>query len=88
VPDKISPVDKILCCGAIFFTVLLIMDSKWSPNDGQTFQVLSNLLSGCAAAFFARIKPTEKALPPETRQETTQVTKTVTPAAPEPEGGI
>lgn len=59
-----------------------------APNDGQTFQVLSNLLSGCAGAFFARIKPAEKALPPETRQETTQITKTIIPPAPEQQGSV
>ena len=56
----LDAVDKLLFCGIIFFTFMLIAISKWSPNDGQTFQVVSGLLTGFGAAFFARMKPTGK----------------------------
>ena len=53
----VEAVDKLLCGGIAFFTILLVAISKWSPNDGQTFQVVSGLLTGFSGAFFARMKP-------------------------------
>ena len=34
--------------------------SALAPNDGQTFQVISGLLTGFAGAFFMRIKAPDK----------------------------
>ncbi len=56
----IEAVDKMLMCGIFFFAMLLIAISKWSPGDGQTFQVISGLLTGFSAAFFARMSPQSK----------------------------
>jgi len=63
---RVEPIDRLLVAGIVFFTLLLIVVSKWSPNDGQTFQVISGLLTGFGGAFFARLKPPEKQVPPGT----------------------
>ena len=65
-PVKVETIDKLLLAAVLFFTLLLVAISKWSPNDGQTFQVISGLLTGFAGAFFARLKTTaDKKTPPE-----------------------
>jgi len=62
---KVETIDKLLLAGVLFFTLLLVAISKWSPNDGQTFQVISGLLTGFAGAFFARLKTgADKKTPP------------------------
>ena len=63
---RIDPVLLLLFLGMLVFTGLLLLISKWSPNDGQTFQVISGLLTAFSGAFFLRIKPkTEDKTPPE-----------------------
>jgi len=49
--------DRLLAFLVVFFTVLMILISKWSPNDGQTFQVLSGGFTGCLGALLARMTP-------------------------------
>lgn len=58
--SSIDPVDRLLFTAILIFVALLVGVSKVSPNDGQTFQVLSSLLSGFAGAFLARITPNKK----------------------------
>jgi hypothetical protein len=53
----IDPIDKMLLFGIVFFTGVLIYIARWAPQDGQTFQVVSGLLTGFSGAFFARLKP-------------------------------
>lgn len=57
ISKNIEPIVFLLFGGIIFFTLLLVAISKWSPNDGQTFQVVSGLLTGFAGAFMMRVKP-------------------------------
>lgn len=68
--SHVDPIMWLLFAGIVFFTLLLVAISKWSPNDGQTFQVLSGLLTGFAGAFFGRMKPSgapEPARTPEVK---------------------
>lgn len=53
----LEPVIKLLAGLIVFCLLLMVIVSKWSPNDGQTFQVIGNLLSGFAGALMMRIKP-------------------------------
>lgn len=48
---KLDPILKLLLGGIVFFTGVIIYTQKYFPNDGQTFQVFSNLLAGFAGAF-------------------------------------
>ncbi len=54
---KIDPVLLLLFSGVLAFTGLLIWVAKAFPNDGQTFQVISGLLTGFAGSFFTRLNP-------------------------------
>lgn len=47
----LDPILKLLLGGIVFFTAVIIYTQKYFPNDGQTFQVFSNLLAGFAGAF-------------------------------------
>lgn len=55
--EHIEPIMHLLFAAIVFFTLLLVAISKWSPNDGQTFQVISGLLTGFSGVFFGRLKP-------------------------------
>ena len=85
-PEKVTPVDKMLFAGILIFTVLAVVSCWFFPNNGALFQMLTDLVTGFAGALFMRLKPAEKALPPDTRQDTTQTTKTVIPPAAGPKG--
>lgn len=63
----IDSIDRLLVAAIVFFVVLMMVDSVWQPNDGQTFQVLTGLVTGFAAAFLARLKPPERHRPEESR---------------------
>lgn len=67
--NPFDPIIVLLAAGLVFFTVTLLGVAHWMSSDGQTFQVISGLLTGFAGAFFARIdprkKPTEPADAPE-----------------------
>lgn len=53
---KVEPVVWLLFFGTIFFAGLTILISKWSPNDGQTFQVVSNMAAGFFSCLMLRIR--------------------------------
>lgn len=48
---SLDPILKLLLGGIVFFTGVIIYTQRYFPNDGQTFQVFSNLLAGFAGAF-------------------------------------
>lgn len=77
--QKIEPIIYLLFGAVVFFSLMLVGISKWSPNDGQTFQCISTLVSGFAGALMMRVKPpdTRQPLPPGSTQvkETTSVTQ-------------
>ena len=54
---NIDAIDKLLFLGILIFTALLMIEAKFYATDGQTFQVISGLLTGFSGAFLARIKP-------------------------------
>ena len=54
---NLDAIDMLLFLGIVLFTALIMVIAKFYPNDGQTFQVVSGLLTGFAGAFLARIKP-------------------------------
>lgn len=56
-PNRLEPVLVLLAVMILFFTGLLVAMAKFFPTDGQTFQVISGLLTGFGGAFLARIKP-------------------------------
>lgn len=67
---QLEPVLLLLAAMVIFFTGLLIWSSTHLANDGQTFQVLSGLVTGFAGAFLMRVKPrADRPQEPETPPE-------------------
>ena len=58
--QKIDPVLKLLAWGILVFAGLVVAVSKWSPNDGQTFQVFSGVLLTLVGCFVGRIDPERK----------------------------
>jgi len=53
----VEPIDRLLYGGIMFLVLVLVGVSKWSPNDGQTFQVISGLLTTFSGAFVGRMVP-------------------------------
>lgn len=79
--ERVEPIVALLFGGLVFFTGMVFMCEHFYKDDGQLFQVISNLLSAFSGAFFMRIKArgTETPqVPPGT------TTATVTTAVPEP----
>ena len=70
-----DPVLLLLFAGMVLFTAMLIIVDKAFPNDGQTFQVISGLLTGFSGAFFGRLVP-QKEHPGETESRTTTTSET------------
>ena len=58
---KIEPVLYLLTFLVLVFTCSLFASEHFFPNDGQIFQVVSNLLSGFGGALLMRVKPAAKA---------------------------
>lgn len=56
---KLEPILLLLFAAMIFFTATVFIAEHFYPNDGQLFQVVSNLLSGISGAFLMRVKPPE-----------------------------
>lgn len=57
-PLVTSSTDKyLLLATTIFFALVLIAIDKLFPNEGQVFQVIANLTSGFAGAFFHALSP-------------------------------
>lgn len=54
--ERIEPVVWLLFGGTVLFAAMLVVVSKWSPDDGQTFTVLSGLTTGFASALMIRVK--------------------------------
>lgn len=71
----IDALDKLLFFGIIFFVFILIYLARFEANDGQTFQVISGLITGFAGAFFGRMKP---------KADTTKPDNVITFPAPTP----
>ena len=53
----IDPILLLLATLMIFFTAMLFICAVWLKTDGQTFQVVSSLLTGISGAFLGRIMP-------------------------------
>lgn len=71
---------RLLIGSIIFFVIALFYAEHRFPNDGQIFQVISNLVSGFAGAFLMYIKGqlgVAEPPAPGTRSETTTVTAKV-----------
>ena len=49
----------LLAAMVVFFTILLFVSARFLTNDGQTFQVISGLLTGFAGALLGRVKPAD-----------------------------
>jgi len=70
---SIDKVVYLLTFLVLVFTGLLIYVAKTSPNDGQTFQIVSGLVTGFSGALLMRINPKKLDDPPGhtiTMQET------------------
>lgn len=76
---QIDSILYLLAAMIVFFTALLFLSSIFLASDGQTFQVISGLLTGSMGAFLARVKPADPALPPPGSRSTVE---TITPPAP------
>ena len=55
VSTHLAEADRWLLACILFFSIILVLISKWSPSDGQTFQVIAQLDTGFAAAFLTRL---------------------------------
>jgi hypothetical protein len=75
---QVDPILYLLATLVLLFTILLFVSAKFLTNDGQTFQVMSGLLTGFAGAFLGRVKPPDPAnLPPGSKA--TASVETITP---------
>ena len=54
---RLEPVIMLLTGLVVFFSLLLIGVAVWMSMDGQTFQVISGLVTGFAGALLMRVKP-------------------------------
>ncbi len=54
---QLDPVLLLLAGMMVFFTGALFFVSTQLKTDGQTFQVISSLLTGISGAFLGRIMP-------------------------------
>lgn len=72
-PEPIEPIIWLLAFLVVLFAFMVIGVSKWSPSDGQTFQVTSGVLTTVLGAFVGRIMPGTniKKAPPTTNITTT-----------------
>ena len=57
IDGKVEPILLFLILLMIFFTGALFLAEWRFGNDGQMFQVVSNVLSAVAGAFIMRVKP-------------------------------
>lgn len=73
----IDPILILLCIMMTFCVVLLILIAIFLTNDGQTFQVVSGLLTAFSGAFLGRIMPDKNH--PNSTTVTTSLTQRVTP---------
>lgn len=65
-PEKVEPIIWLLAFMVTFFALLVVAISKWSPSDGQVFQVVSGMATTILGIFANRIMPAlSKKLPPE-----------------------
>lgn len=55
--EHIEPIIWLLAFMVCFFAMLVIGISKWSPSDGQTFQVVSGMATTILGIFANRIMP-------------------------------
>jgi hypothetical protein len=55
--ERLDPVFLTLLAATVMFAVMAVAISKWSPNDGQTFQLICGLTTGFAGACLGRVKP-------------------------------
>lgn len=57
----VDPILIVLALMIFAFTALLFSCAIFLKNDGQTFQVISSLLTGFSGAFLGRIMPKKDA---------------------------
>lgn len=82
--QKVESIIILLFGAVVFFSLMLVAISKWSPNDGQTFQVISSLVTGFAGALMMRVKPPDSRLPLPPGSTQVKETTSVTQVEPEP----
>lgn len=58
--EPIEPIIKLLTALVVFFILLLMVESRIAPNDGQTFQVISGVLATFSGVLAGRINPMGK----------------------------
>ncbi len=73
VPDPHhEPLDKVflvLLGSTVLFALLTMGVARWTPNDGQTFQIFGGLTTGFAGATLGRVKPAQSGGTATTRTE-------------------
>jgi hypothetical protein len=55
--ESVEPIIYVLVGLIVFFAVALVYCEHQFPQDGQVFQVFSNVLSGVSGALMMRVKP-------------------------------
>lgn len=54
---RVEPIVLLLVGLVLFFTLVLIGIAVFLSSDGQTFQVIANLVAGFSGALLMRVKP-------------------------------
>jgi hypothetical protein len=54
---RIEPILLLLCGGIFLSVVIMLFCEHYFKDDGQIFQVVSNLVAGFSGAFFGRMSP-------------------------------
>jgi hypothetical protein len=62
--QRIPPIIKLLTGLLVFLVITCILVSKWSPNDGQMFQLLAGVLTTTLGILANQIMPDPKKSPP------------------------
>ena len=81
-----DPVLVLLIVVTLIFSIMLIIVEKLFPNDGQVFQVFSQLAAGFGGAVLARVKPQSKDDGLETKSQV-KITESAVPTAGSKDNG-
>lgn len=75
--QKVPPIIRLLTGLLVFLVIVCVLVSKWSPSDGQMFQVLAGVLTTTLGILANQIMPdTKKNPPPGSITDVHQITQT------------
>jgi len=87
--NKVDPILWMLFAGMVMFSAVLVFIEYAFKEDGQLFQVFSNLLAAFSGAFFMRVKPKEPPQPGDiVEHPKTVITSTAVSSDNKPESNV